>query len=255
METPVTLILGLGRDVGVACARRFEESGHSVLVASPDEKSLEKARDELPDEIAYHHGNLDHQIGLRNALTAGLEAYGRRDNLVIIPPIPKPAELADINMDALDKSLTRGARSGALALHLFANAVADQPPLAGVGLERHKPMPTVTFVLSQSANQSDPGNFIEGFSQGAILALVRAGAVELAAAGIRVNAVSAIRPRVEADNADQASWLKKRTPLGRASLAEEIADAVFYLASHSAGIVTGETLTLDGGRRHLAGII
>lgn len=255
METPVTLILGLGRDAGAACARRFEESGHSVLVASPDEKSLEKARDELPEEVTYHHGDLYDQIGLRNAFTAALEAYGRRDNLVIIPPIPKPSDLADLNMDALDRAHTKGARSGALALHLFANAIADQVPLEGVGLERHRRMPTVTFVLSQSATQANPGHFVESFSQSAIQALVRSSAVELAAAGIRVNAVSAIRPRVEAKNNEEGNWLKKRTPLGRASLAEEIADAAFYLASPGAGIITGETLTLDGGRRHLAGLL
>ena len=255
METPVTLILGLGRDAGAACARRFEESGHSVLVASPDEESLEKARDELPEEVSYHHGDLYDQIGLRNALTAALEAYGRRDNLVIIPPLPRPDELTGLNMDALDSAIEKGARSGALALHLFANAIADQVPLEGVGLERHRRMPTVTFILSQSASQSNPGQFTESFAQGAMQALVRAGAVELASAGIRVNAISAIRPRVEAKNAEEGNWLKKRTPLGRASLAEEIADAAFYLASPGAGIITGETLTLDGGRRHLSGLL
>jgi len=255
METPVTLILGLGRDAGAACARRFQESGHDVLVASPDEKSLARARDELPDEVAYHHGDLDDQIGLRNALTAAVEAYGRRDNLVIIPPLPKPANLAELSMGALDDSLTKTARSGALALHLFARAVADQPPLAGVGLERHTQMPTVTFVLGQSSQQSNPGQFIESVTQGAMLALVRSGAVELAEAGVRVNAISAIRPRVEAGNAEEGSWLKKRTPLGRASLAEEIADAAFFLASPGAGIITGETLVLDGARRHLAGVL
>jgi len=255
METPVTLILGLGRDAGAACARRFQESGHDVLIASPDEASLDKARDELPEEVAYHHGNLDDQIGLRNAFTAALEAYGRRDNLVIIPPIPKPSDLVELNMEALDTGLTKGARSGALALHLFANAIADQAPLAGVGLERHRQMATVTFVLGQTAQQSNPGSFVESISQGAMLALVRSGAVELAAAGVRVNAVSAIRPRVEAGNTDEGGWLKKRTPLGRAALAEEIADAAFYLASPGAGIITGETLVLDGGRHHLAGVL
>ena len=255
METPVTLVLGLGRDAGAACARRFHESGHRILVASPDEQSLAKARDELPDEILYHHGGLDDQIGLRNALTAAVEVYDRRDNLIILPPLPKPSDLADLNMAAFDESLGHTVRSGALALHLFAKAVAEQAPLSGIGLERHRQMPTVTFVLSQASQQSNPNHFIESVTQGAILALVRSGAVELAAAGIRVNAISAIRPRTEADNAEEGNWLKKRTPLGRASLAEEIADAALFLASPGAGIITGETLVLDGARRHLAGLI
>ncbi|MEL6209118.1 MAG: SDR family oxidoreductase, partial [Pseudomonadota bacterium] len=66
---------------------------------------------------------------------------------------------------------------------------------------------------------------------------------------IRVNAISAIRPRAEAEE----GWDKSRVPLGRAALADEIADAALYLSSRAAAIVTGATLVLDGGRSVLAG--
>ncbi|MEL7130713.1 MAG: SDR family oxidoreductase, partial [Pseudomonadota bacterium] len=51
------------------------------------------------------------------------------------------------------------------------------------------------------------------------------------------------------------NWLKQRTPLKRAALADEIAEAAAYLASPRSAIVTGETLTLDGGRRQLGGVL
>ncbi len=51
------------------------------------------------------------------------------------------------------------------------------------------------------------------------------------------------------------TWTAKRTPLGRAALADEIADAAAFLASPEAAIITGEMLRLDGGRSGLAGIL
>jgi NAD(P)-dependent dehydrogenase (short-subunit alcohol dehydrogenase family) len=68
---------------------------------------------------------------------------------------------------------------------------------------------------------------------------------------IRVNAVSAIRPRAEKNEL----WLKARTPLKRAALADEIAEAVGFLASPGAAIITGETLIMDGGRLQLGGTL
>jgi len=110
---------------------------------------------------------------------------------------------------------------------------------------------TVTFVLSMSARLASPGRFAESISQAAIEAVVQASAVELAEARIRVNAISAIRPRAE----DDEPWLKIRTPLGRAALADEIAEAVGFLASPGAAIITGETLIMDGGRLQLGGTL
>ena len=109
----------------------------------------------------------------------------------------------------------------------------------------------MTFVLSLSAQQVSEGDFADAVMQHAILGVVRAGAVDLASKGIRVNAICALRPRAESED----PWLRKRTPLGRASLADEIAEAALYLSSPKSAIITGETLVMDGGRSRLSGII
>ncbi len=249
MIAPVTLILGLGRDVGTACARCFHEAGHKVVVASPNEDALDRAVDEFVDAVTAHHGDLHTIIGMHNALNAAFEAHGRVDNLVIIPALPAPASLMDVNMETFDEVTIRDARAATLALRLFAEEVAEQEPLVSDGPERQRQAGTVTFVLSLSARLSGLGKFSESISQAAIEAVVQAGAVELADRRIRVNAVCAIRPRAENDE----PWLKARTPLKRAALADEIAEAVGYLASPGAAIITGETLILDGGRLQLGG--
>lgn len=251
MITPVTLILGLGRDVGTACARFFEEKGHDVIIASPDEEALDRASDQLMGQAVSHHGDLHTMMGMRNALNAAFEAYQRIDNLIIIPAVPEPASLADINFETFDEATIRDARAATLALRLFAEEIREQEPLISDGPERLRQTGTITFVLSISARLASPGKFSESISQAAIEAVVQAGAVELAEAGIRVNAVSAIRPRAE----DNEPWLKSRTPLGRAARADEIAEAVGFLACPGAAIITGETLIMDGGRLQLGGTL
>ncbi len=251
MPAPVTLILGLGRDVGTACARYFQTLGHKVALAAPDEASLKRATDEVMGNIIAHYGDLHNLVGVSNALTAAYEAHDRIDNLVIIPALPPPVSLRDIELDQFDDATVHGARAAALSLRLFAETTKDQPPLISDGPDRMRQSGTVTFVLSLSARLARPGRFTESVSQGAIEAVVRTGAVELAPDLIRVNAVSAIRPRAE----DTEPWVKSRTPLGRAALADEIAEAVGYLASPGAAIITGETLILDGGRLQLAGTL
>jgi NAD(P)-dependent dehydrogenase (short-subunit alcohol dehydrogenase family) len=84
-----------------------------------------------------------------------------------------------------------------------------------------------------------------------VLGVIKAGAVELADRQIRVNGIVAIRPREERIE----NWTTRRTPWGRAAIADEIADAARYLSSPDAAIITGELLKLDGGRSSLAGVL
>src|SRR3954453_11414529 len=88
-------------------------------------------------------------------------------------------------------------------------------------------------------------------SKGAVIALTRALAVDEVANGIRVNAVAPgtvdtpwVQRLVEKSGESRAA-LKARQPMGRLGTAEEIADAVVYLAT--AEFVTGTILTVDGG--------
>ncbi len=248
MAAPVTIIMGLGREVGLACAEQFRADGHRVIVASPDDDAMNRAETQLGGDVVFHHGDLHTQIGIRNCLTSAAEVHGRHDNLVIIPPVPPAATLADLDLQAFDKAAATGGRSAALTLSLFAQAVSDQDPLVPGEPQRGT---SVTFVLGLAAALAGPGEFLATATEGSVLGIVRAGAIDLADRGIRVNAVCALRPRA----ASEEGFLKRRTPLGRTATAVEIARAAAYLASPGAGIVTGQTLVLDGGRSHLSGTI
>ncbi|MFD9795244.1 SDR family NAD(P)-dependent oxidoreductase [Streptomyces sp. NPDC059070] len=87
-------------------------------------------------------------------------------------------------------------------------------------------------------------------AKGAVRAMTRAAAVELAPSAIRVNCVSpgvVATPMTAAAPQDFIRGMTDRTPLGRPAQPHEVADAVRYLAGGGASFVTGAELVVDGG--------
>jgi 3-oxoacyl-[acyl-carrier protein] reductase len=83
-------------------------------------------------------------------------------------------------------------------------------------------------------------------TKGAIASLVRGAAIDLAPRGITVNNVQP-GPTATEMTADHVESVKHFVPLGRLGEPEEIAGLVAYLATASAGFITGSSLTIDGG--------
>jgi len=251
MDKPVTLIIGLGKTVGDAVARRFLEEGHSVLAVDSDAHALKELRKTSGDKVAYHHGATHTKLGLRNAMAAALETYHFVDNVVCIPPLPEPDRLLELEMDDLEAVLMKTVRGAVQTLRVFTPELIAERPETENAADRSRQTGTFTFVLSLGAQMAQPGWFSESVSQHAILGIVKAAALELADEAVRVNAVIALRPRAEG----REPWLRGRTPMGRASLAEEIAETAAFLSNPNSAIITGEAITLDGGRQHLSGMI
>lgn len=100
------------------------------------------------------------------------------------------------------------------------------------------------------------GSAVYSASKGAILALTKALAIELAPLSIRVNAVApgSVRTPMVQNNLDPgedpvAAWerIAALHPLGRAGEPQDIAEAIMFLASPRSSFVTGSVLTIDGG--------
>ena len=250
MDHPVTIILGLGREVGQAVARRFFELGHNVVAADGDRERTDRAERDLPEKIRVLHTDTSEQLGLRNCFSIAEEAFERIDNLVVIPRIAPDDRLRDIDPEDFAETITRASSGAMLAAKLFAERLAEREETAMARAEQSRQRGTVTYILSEAVGASQPGRFTATAAQGAVQAIMRAASLELAAEAIRINAIAAIRPRAEEDD-----WLSQRTPLGRAALSDEIAEAALYLSSQGAAIITGETLVLDGGRARLSGLI
>jgi NAD(P)-dependent dehydrogenase (short-subunit alcohol dehydrogenase family) len=123
-------------------------------------------------------------------------------------------------------------------------------------LLRESAAPAIVTMGSIVSTTGLPQRACYGASKGAVLALSKAMAADLAADGIRVNCVCPgtvdtpwVGRLLDAtdDPAATRQALVARQPIGRLGTAEEIAEAVVYLASPAAGYVTGSAFAIDGG--------
>lgn len=108
----------------------------------------------------------------------------------------------------------------------------------------------IVNVSTMVASFGNPGMSAYGASKAALELLTKAWAAEYGPQGVRVNTVSPGPTRTPgvADAGDMLDQLAATLPLRRAAAAEEIADAIVYLASGEASFVTGAILPVDGGR-------
>ena len=119
-------------------------------------------------------------------------------------------------------------------------------------LPRFAPDASIVAVTSQGALRVVPAYSVVGASKGALEALARHLAVELAPRGIRVNILAPGAIATESwasmpDAQDRLAELTRRTPVGRLVTPEEIAQAAQFLCSDAARTVIGHTLVVDGG--------
>jgi NAD(P)-dependent dehydrogenase (short-subunit alcohol dehydrogenase family) len=103
----------------------------------------------------------------------------------------------------------------------------------------------ITTTLVDHANSSVP-SVLASLTKGGLNAATRSLAIEYAAKGIRVNAVSPGVIKTPMHGRDTYDFLAKLHPVGRMGQSRDIVDAVLYL--ESAGFVTGEILHVDGGQ-------
>ena len=116
---------------------------------------------------------------------------------------------------------------------------------------------SIVNVSSVTGLRAFPGVLAYCVSKAGLDQLTRCAALELAAQGVRINAVNPgvtvtnLHRRSGVNEENYAAFLersKQTHPLGRAGTPEEIADLIAFLASDQAGWITGETISIDGGR-------
>lgn len=116
---------------------------------------------------------------------------------------------------------------------------------------------SVVNVSSVTGLRAFPGVLAYCVSKAGVDQLTRCAALEMAPHGVRVNAVnpgvviSNLHRRSGMNEENYAAFLdrsKTTHPLGRAGSPDEIADLIAFLASARAGWITGETISIDGGR-------
>lgn len=247
LQDKVAVITGATSGIGRAVALRFAEAGAKVMAVGRDEKALAA----LGSEIRAQGGDcaamaVDLAVnGSAGALVERTVAdYGAIDILVNAAGTLKSGNIQTTTIEDWDAMMNINLRS------IFQLMNAAMPELAAR-------RGNVVNVSSVTGLRSFPGVLAYCVSKAALDQLTRCAALEMAAEGVRVNAVNPgvvvtdIHKRGGMNAADYAKFLehsKTTHPLGRVGEADEIAELILFLASPRAGWITGATYSIDGGR-------
>jgi 2-deoxy-D-gluconate 3-dehydrogenase len=238
------LITGASTGLGLATALALGRAGYDLAVTDLDTgwlKDLASSADLQGRRIVPIALDLRSEAQIAQAMNLAGEGLGPVDLLVNNAgrPLTKPA--TEITWAEWDDVLNINLKGGFFLSAAFARQCR----------ERGRPGAIVS-IASTHGLTGIAGRAVYGISKGGIVQMTRMLAIEWAPLGIRVNAVAPAtvltpsRQQLLSDPQVRAQMLA-RIPLGRFPTAEEIADAVCYLASDAANSITGQTLVLDGG--------
>lgn len=245
LDGEVALVTGGGNGIGRETARVLAAVGARVVLADIDPAAAEEAAGEIAAA-----GGAAQALALDVTDEAAVDAAfaGVADRLGRLDMLVNNAGLA-IRAPALELALedwNTVNRVNVTGVFLCARAAARHMLPAGGGR-----IVNMASIMGFSGGGFYPNPAYQA-SKGAVVNLTRALAVEWAPQGIRVNAVAPtwVRTRlIEPLLADErvASEIKRLTPMGRVAEPVEVAQAVLYLLSPAASMVTGHSLAVDGG--------
>jgi len=227
-EGRVALVSGAASGIGAAVAERLTGEGATVV------------RGDIAEVQGGVHLDVTDADSCAAAVAHTLESFGRLDILANVAGVGGAAAIVDVDPDewrrVIDINLTGTfllSQAGVPALLESKGCIVNMGSVAGL--------------------RATPYNAAYCASKGGVVMLTRSMAIELAKAGVRVNAVCPasvdtpfLRNFVIPEGADMSLFARAASPMGRIIETGEVAAAVAYLASDDARTISGTTLVIDG---------
>lgn len=253
IQGKTAIVTGAGRGIGMAIARHFVERGANVMFADADEAALAEAMsdyDERDPHVRGFSGRMSEKLATANLLSATLDAFDRVDILVNAHRLVKASDPLDTDLDVLEQLLRQNMMAGLRMTQIVAKRMIKQSEAdGGTGsagsiinfstLAAQHPVPTMLGYSIAYAAQ-------EQATRGMALALAPH---RIRVNGIRFGSVMSHELKESLrDKPDIRDRIVAATPMGRIAPADELVDTVMYLACDASRFVTGQIVTVDGGR-------
>lgn len=242
----VALVAGASKGIGEATARALAHAGAAVVLAARDEDAVRR----IAAEIERAGGRaLGVKADVKDAGSAGEivdAAVSTFGGLHIAfnnaTDGPKPAPLAEIDIDDFDRGLATNVRGTFLGMRFQIPAMlatADDRPKAIVNMASLAGLNGIANLAAYVAGKAG------------IIGLTKVAALDYADRGIRVNVLAPgpiLTHHLEAAGSEAQRGAALSTPMRRTGTPQEVADAVLWLASPQSAFITGAVIPIDGGQ-------
>ncbi len=238
LDGKVILVSGAGGGLGLACCHLFAAEGARVALSDVDPGALERALEESGGQLAIA-ADVTSEVDAAMLVSRTVEELGSIDALVAAAGLHQTAAVDEIEMDDWDRVQAVNVRGA----FVVARAGLREMILRGSG---------AVVMLGSIAGQLGGVQSGAGYStsKAAVIGMTKALARYAGPHGVRVNCVNPgfIQSGMGLDKSpDERERTIAATPLGRAGTAEEVAEAVLWLASDASSFVTGAQLDVNGG--------
>lgn len=245
VKNKIVIVTGAGSGIGKATAIHFAKHGATVVVSDRKSKSANKVV-----ELIVKDGGTALQIeadvtnfeAVENLVAQTVKEFGRLDVIVNNAGIgPNLLRTHEATLQDWNQVIAVNQTGVFYCMKVALGQFLKQ----GGG--------NIINIASLAGLKASPNNISYSASKFAVVGMTKSAAMEYATKNIRVNAVcpgyteSALLDQLIAAKPEMDAVLKSVIPMKRYGKAEEIADAVVWLASENTKFITGQTLTLDGG--------
>ena len=240
LDGKTALVTGAGRGIGRAVALALATAGAELILVSRTRSQLEAVALEI-EKAGGKAQVLPFDVTDTGAMCAAFAGLERLDILVNNAGINRPQPFLEVDEPTLDLLLGLNVRAAFLVAQVAARLMV--PNGSGVIVNMSSQMGHVG---------SDLNRTVYVMTKHAVEGLTKAIAVELAPKGVRVVSIAPTFVQTPLtkpffDDPDTRKWILDRIPLGRSGTVEDVAQAVVFLASPAASLVTGSSLLVDGG--------
>jgi NAD(P)-dependent dehydrogenase (short-subunit alcohol dehydrogenase family) len=245
LDRKVAVITGGARGIGRATAMALAGAGAAVAIFDRDAAAAEATARAVGDTgatVSTHAADVTDEASLERAFATVAQHHGGVDILVNSAGIGLRHAAVEHPLADWDRVVAVNLTGVFLCSRIAARSMMSRGGGAVVNL---------ASIMGFSGGGIYP-NVSYQATKGAVVNMTRALAVEWAQSGIRVNAVAPtwVRTDLTAAVLDQpgvAERIADLTPMRRLATTEEVANAILFLASPAAAMVTGHTLPVDGG--------
>jgi 3-oxoacyl-[acyl-carrier protein] reductase len=241
----VVLVTGAGRGIGRAIALAFAEEGARVAANDLTPVNLDETIHLIENaggQALPFYADVSRKMDVATMIEAVRGQFKRIDILVNNAGVEPHASLLELDEWDWDRTLAVNLKGPFLTMQAVGRSMAEQ----GGGV-----IVNVASIAGRAYGLKDRSAYVA--SKSGLIGLTREAARELAAYGIRVNAVcpgvieTEMTAALRRNEAMMARWLAE-IPQGRLGRPEDVAKLVLYLCSPQAAYITGQAINVDGGK-------